>query len=207
MKEPFVSHAHAQLSHHPAGACVCWQRVWIHVLFSSSVSPSRHSDRLRRCAVDSQAWTCHQSAPNLIHTQAPTCTQNKNKHTQSYQWSLCNTRYSEYNHRRVHTYTHTVGHSVFIRRAAEGCERTQQLRQITDKLNSSHSPARLTDGRECGKNGDMTDIQNAIITPKVTSSNITIVKSRTDASQAHSQLLGILGHLLSMLGCLKNGPN
>lgn len=146
MKELFLSHAHAHLSYHPAEACVCWQCVWIHVLFIGSVSPSCHSHRLRRCAVDSQPWTCHQSPPNLICTQALTCTETNSRthtHTHTHTSTVCATL--------MHTNTHAVGCSVFIRHAAEGCERTLQLRQITDKLNSSHSPTAVQMGENVAK--------------------------------------------------------
>lgn len=73
-------------------------------------------------------------------------------HTQTQLTHMCAMRYGTRTFSIQNTTTgagtHTVGCSVFIRHAAEGCERTQRLRQITDKLNSSHS---LTDGKECGK--------------------------------------------------------
>lgn len=43
--------------------------------------------------------------------------------------------------------THAAGCSVFIRLAAEGSEGTQQLRQISDKLNSSQSSFALLMGK------------------------------------------------------------
>ncbi len=150
MKELLLSLAH--LSYHPAEACVFWQRVWIHVLFSQSVSPSHHSDRLRRCAVDSQAWTCHQPPPNLIHMQALTCTQNHTQghtqmhaHTHSYQcceiW--CNTQYSKYNRRHLQTHSWMLSiHKARSRGMRENSAVTTnhwQAKFITQ-------PHRLTDG-------------------------------------------------------------
>ena len=138
-----VSRIYAHLSYHPTEACSCWQCVWIHVLFRRCAFPSHHSDRGGRCAVDSQARTASTSLNPHARTRM---------HTQTLlyipiQWdivqpSLFKTQLQTL--ARTHTHTHSQICSVFIRSAAEGYERTQQLLQITDKLNSSHS---LTDGK------------------------------------------------------------
>lgn len=147
MKELLLSHAHAHPSHHPAGACSCWQCVWNHVLFNWSVSPCHHSGRLRRCHVDSQAWTS-------VATEL-------NPHASAHVYTELNPRSHTGTHSaHTHTYTHTVGCSVFIRHAAEG-----------SVVPTNHWQAKFITltyrWRRRRQNGEMTDIQNKIITPKV----------------------------------------
>lgn len=97
-------------------------------------------------------------------------------------------------------HTHTVGCSVFIRHAAEGCERTQQLRQITDKLNSSHSPAAIQKEENVAKWWhDWHSKQDFSITPKVTSINITIVRAEPTNTSIYVQYWGTLCHWLFLL--------
>lgn len=73
--------------------------------------------------------------------------------------------------------THIVGCSIFIGLTAEGFERTRQLRQTPDKVNSSHSPSTWHMEKNEAK-WETTDTQNTIIASKVTSLNVMIDLSR-----------------------------
>lgn len=121
-------------------------------MFYSAVSPSRHSDSLRRCAVDSQAWTCHHSAPNLIHiTHTHMHTRRiKLKDTHSYWYCQINpnTQYSKY--MRSHTHTHSWMLSIHKARS-RGTRKSSAV--TTDQWQAKFitQPHWITDEKESGR--------------------------------------------------------
>lgn len=103
-----LTQSHTYLSHRPAHPRVCWQCVWIHVLFISYVSPSCQSDGLWRCAVDTKVH--NQSAPNLICTELNSRTHHTAPSSGITAHSLA-VQSDRAHHSRLN-YDHSVGHTV-----------------------------------------------------------------------------------------------